>query len=396
MTFNRSFVCAAAGLAAVFVSTASAQDAPATAPPDLNKPAAEAMPDASPAPEFKLPDVVAEVNGEKITGAELKEALTQALTQAGRSLADLPEQARGMSYYMMTEEMVTQKAVNVEASKIEVTDAEVKAEMAKIAEQMGGEDAMKKQIEQAGETLESATAQIKESLQQQKWLEKQSDGEIKATEEEAKAFYDGNADQFQQPETVRASHILIAVPTGADEKVLAEKKAEAEKAQKRVTKGGEDFAAVAKEVSEDPGSKESGGDLNFFAKDRMVPEFAEAAFAMDKGAISDPVKSQFGYHVIKVTDKKEAGKIPFAEAREQIVEYLGGQKRRDIVQQAVKAARERAKVKIYLEKPEMPMSGLGGAPAPQPDGGGEEDAPTPAPAAADEPAPDKKETPTSM
>lgn len=358
MTFQRSLVCAAAGLAAAFVSSAVAQDAPPATP----APAAEASVSPTPkAPDLKLPDVLAEVNGEKITKPEVEKGLTQTLSQSGRSLGDLPAQAQEMSYYMMTEEMVTQKAVNAESSTIEVTDEEVKAEMAKIAEQMGGEDAMKQQIEQAGETMESATAQIKESIQQQKWLEKQTGGEIKATDEEAKAFYEGNTEQFQQPETVRASHILIAVPTGADEKVLAEKKKVAEDAKARVDKG-EDFAKVATELSEDPGSKETGGDLNFFAKDRMVPEFAEAAFAMKKGDVSEPVKSQFGFHVIKVTDKKEAGKATFDESKVQIVEYLTAQKRREVVQKAVKEARGRAKVTMHIEKPALPMPSMDGAP----------------------------------
>ena len=75
-------------------------------------------------------------------------------------------------------------------------------------------------------------------------------------------------------------------------------------------KKGEDFTALAKELSEEPGAKESGGDLGFFPKDRMVPEFAEVAFSEKVGEISDPVRTQFGWHVIKVTEKKPAGTLP--------------------------------------------------------------------------------------
>lgn len=343
-----------AGLAVVSGTSLLAQ-----APPAPSAPAAES---ASAVPEVKLPEVVAEVNGEKITSEELQEALGQALAQAGRSLEDLPPEARASSYGMIAEEMVTQKAVNAQASKIEVTDKDVDAEMAKIAQQMGGEEALKKQVEAAGETMESARKQIKQSIQQERWVEAQTSDEDKAGEKEAKTFYDSNAEQFERPEMVRASHILIGIPTGADEKAIEEKKKVAEGAKARVMKG-EDFAVVARELSEDPGSKENGGDLDFFAKDRMVPEFADAAFSLGKGEVSDPVKSQFGFHVIKVTDKKAAGTVPFDEAKPQIIEYLNNQKRREAVQKAVKSAREKAEVKIYLPKVEVPMPGAASAPA---------------------------------
>jgi hypothetical protein len=150
----------------------------------------------------------------------------------------------------------------------------------------------------------------------------------KVSEADARQWYDENKKEFEHPELVRASHILIRVPKGADEKTVAEKKTLAQAALVRVTQNGEDFATVAKEVSEEPDAKQSGGDLKFFPKDRMVPEFANAAFAMKKGDVSNaPVLTTFGWHVIKVTDRKQAGIMPFDEVKDQVTSYLEGIKR---------------------------------------------------------------------
>jgi peptidyl-prolyl cis-trans isomerase C len=106
---------------------------------------------------------------------------------------------------------------------------------------------------------------------------------------------------------------------------------------------------VAKEVSEEPGADQSGGDLDFFPKDRMVPEFAEAAFAMKPGDVSkEPVKTQFGWHVINVTDRKPAGTMPFDEVKEQVGFYLEGGKRREAVRGVIDTIRGEAKVENKL------------------------------------------------
>ena len=113
------------------------------------------------------------------------------------------------------------------------------------------------------------------------------------------SHYNDNIQQYQTPEQVRASHILLETAGKND----ADVKKRAEEILKQV-KSGADFAELAKKVSEDKGSKANGGDLDYFGRGRMVPEFEQAAFAMQPGQISDLVKSQFGYHIIKVVDKK--------------------------------------------------------------------------------------------
>jgi peptidyl-prolyl cis-trans isomerase D len=133
-------------------------------------------------------------------------------------------------------------------------------------------------------------------------------------------YYNDNIEQYQTPEQVRASHILLETAGKND----ADVKKRAEDILKQV-KGGADFAALAKKVSEDKGSAANGGDLDYFARGRMVPEFEEVAFKLEPGQISDLVKSQFGYHIIKVVDKKPGSTRSLDEMRTQIQQQLSTQ-----------------------------------------------------------------------
>jgi peptidyl-prolyl cis-trans isomerase D len=134
-------------------------------------------------------------------------------------------------------------------------------------------------------------------------------------------YYNDNIAQYQTPEQVRASHILLN--TGGKDEAAVRKQAEDLLAK---VKAGADFAALAKQYSEDEGSKANGGDLDYFGRGRMVPEFETAAFALNPGQVSDLVKSQFGFHIIKVTDKKAAVTRPFDEVRSQIEDLLKRQR----------------------------------------------------------------------
>jgi peptidyl-prolyl cis-trans isomerase D len=133
-------------------------------------------------------------------------------------------------------------------------------------------------------------------------------------------YYNDNIEQYQTPEQIRASHILLETAGKND----ADVKKRAEEILMQV-KGGADFAELAKKVSEDKGSKANGGDLDYFGRGRMVPEFEQAAFAMQPGQISDLVKSQFGYHIIKVVDKRAGSTRPLDEVRTQIQQQLAMQ-----------------------------------------------------------------------
>ncbi|MGX1744721.1 peptidylprolyl isomerase [Bosea sp. NPDC055353] len=167
------------------------------------------------------------------------------------------------------------------------------------------------------------------------------EGKKAVTPEAAKKLFDDTTKAMAPEEEAHARHILV------------EDEAQAKAAVERLKKG-EDFAKVAAELSKDPGSGKEGGDLGWFTKDRMVPEFAEAAFKLKKGEISEPVKSQFGWHVIKLEDKRSKPLPDFAAVKPQIDQYLERKAQQDLVL----AMREKAKVE-RLDKPAAPA-----APAP--------------------------------
>ena len=145
---------------------------------------------------------------------------------------------------------------------------------------------------------------------------------ITVTPQDVDSYYNSNVQQFQTPEQVRASHILLKTE-GKDEAAVRK---QAEDVLKQAKAPGADFAALAKKYSEDDGSKANGGDLDYFSKGRMVPEFEQAAFTLQPGQISDLVKSQFGFHIIKVVDKKPAATRTLDEVRPQIQQTLQAQR----------------------------------------------------------------------
>jgi peptidyl-prolyl cis-trans isomerase C len=179
------------------------------------------------------------------------------------------------------------------------------------------------------------------------FVEKTIIPKVTVAEADAKKFYDENPDKFTRSESIKASHILL----GVDQKATAdEKKAAREKAEKlrKDLTGGADFAELAKANSTCPSSKQ-GGDLGFFGKGQMVAPFEKAAYALKPGEISDVVETQFGYHIIKLTEKKPAEKVEFKEARSRIEDFLKNQKIGAAVNDYLVETRKNAKIEMLLK-----------------------------------------------
>ncbi|MCM3717502.1 peptidylprolyl isomerase [Fictibacillus phosphorivorans] len=209
--------------------------------------------------------------------------------------------------------------------KYKVTDKEIDKEIDKIKEELGGEEAFKQALEQNGLSDEK---QLKERVKSMLLNEKAATEGVKVSEDEMKKVF-----EEKYKTEVKASHILVD-----DEKTAKE-------VQKKLKEGG-DFAKLAEEYSKDPGSKSKGGDLGFFGKGAMVPEFEKVAFTLDKGETSDLVKSDYGVHIIKVTDKREN---KFEDKKEQVEQELKQQKAKPITE-ILEKLRKKADVKIKDKK----------------------------------------------
>ncbi|MFJ8247768.1 peptidylprolyl isomerase [Peribacillus asahii] len=234
-------------------------------------------------------ETVATVDGNKITKEELYDELVA-------------------SYGTDTlNTLITNKVVELEAKKqnVTVSDEDIQKELDVLTEQYGDEETLKSQLEASGSSMDDLKDDIVQYLQTRKLIEPS----IKITDEEIKKYFEENKDSLGQAEQVEASHILV------------EDKATAEEVLKKLKNGG-DFAELAKEYSTDEGSAANGGSLGYFGKGQMVAEFEDAAFKLEVGKISEPVKTEHGYHIIKVTDKKEAKEATLKDSKEQIKETL--------------------------------------------------------------------------
>jgi peptidyl-prolyl cis-trans isomerase C len=192
---------------------------------------------------------------------------------------------------------------------------------------------------------------MKDQLLAHAYLSKEIIEKVTVSDKEAEDYYGKNKKVFEKPERVRARHILILVKQGAgdDEKKAAKKKAEG--LLDRVRKG-EDFAKLAGEFSDDPGSKQKGGDLGFFQRNSMIPEFDKAAFALEPGGISGIVETSFGYHIIKVEEKKKAEIPPYETIKEEVRTLALQAAKQERVSRFIDKSFKDAGVKFYLKPAE--------------------------------------------
>jgi peptidyl-prolyl cis-trans isomerase C len=291
------------------------------------KPETPGSPGSSPAKEVaeKEGPLLAKVGGEIITVDEFESELTS-----------LPE--------------YTQKRMNTAEQKRKHLDK-------MIDEVLLLQEAEKRGLDQ-DEEIQAKVDRYRNRLITEKLYREIATERSKVGEEEILAYYQEHKDRFQQKERIRARQILILLPPNAGPEKEAAAKQKAQEALNRV-KAGEDFAVVAKEYSEGPAASR-GGDLGYFSRGRMVPEFEEIAFSLkDVGDESDVVRTKFGFHIIELTDRQPAQELPLEEVKDRIVRQLESAKRREIRQSLAEELRKQANVEIqeeYFEE-EVPSEG---------------------------------------
>jgi peptidyl-prolyl cis-trans isomerase C len=202
-------------------------------------------------------------------------------------------------------------------------------------------------IEEMNYTESELKNQIKRQMTIQQFVVDKFVKPASVSAEEIKSYYTQNEKAFHTPEQVRASHILIKVESGAEDKKKVEAKKQIQEIQTKI-KNGEDFAALAEKFSQCP-SKSNGGDLGYFERGKMVKPFEDAAFQLKVGEVSDVVSTDFGYHLIKVTDKKSEGTVSLEKATPNIENFLKQQKAQQEVTAFLQKQKETSKVERYLK-----------------------------------------------
>ena len=321
-------------------NTATGTQGQAPAPSTAQAPAAPPTPKPFPA---EVPEVLAKVNGEPVRKTEFERVLRNIELSNGPVPAERRDEVlRGVLDQLITYTLMTQEA---KARNVTVTDEEVDARIKQM--RGGGNDAeFKKALDARSMTLEQLRTDARIQLTIEKMMQAQVAGLAASTDAEAREFYDKNPDKFKQQETVRASHILIRVDPKGPEAARAEARTRIEGILKRA-RSGEDFAALAKEHSQD-GSAAQGGDLGYFERGAMVPAFSEAAFALKPGEISDVVTTDFGLHIIKVADRKAPSTVPYEQVSGRIIEFLSAQKKQEHARQFIEDARKRAQIEVLV------------------------------------------------
>ncbi len=238
----------------------------------------------------------------------------------------------------------------IKEANIVITDEELNQQIQKIASTQQtpiSVEQLKTIVENQGYTFDQWKNEVRKQLAQLQLFKSQSPENINITEEDAKKYYDENPKEFVTQEKLRASHILIkpktadanAQPT-PEEKATA--KTKAEDLLKQI-KNGADFAELAK-ANSDCSSSAMGGDLNFFGKGQMVAPFEKAAFAMEVGNVSDIVETRFGYHIIKLTDRRPASTTSFEQAKAGIIQKLIQRKRAGMINKYIDSIKAEANI----------------------------------------------------
>jgi peptidyl-prolyl cis-trans isomerase C len=273
-----------------------------------------------------FPDkVIAKGKDVEVTRNQLEDEIIRFKAQVAGRNQTVPPAQMDMMERQLLEQLIQVQLLRAKATEADKaagkTTADKRFEEAKT--KLGSEDALNRQLKLMGVTREEVQAKWTESATAESVLKREL--KVNITDADARKYYDENPARFEEPEMVRASHILL---TTTDPKTNAEL-TEDQKAAKRKqmedllkrARAGEDFAELAKKYSEDPGSKDKGGEYTF-PRGQMVPEFDAAAFSLGTNQVSDIITTRFGFHIIKLSEKIPAKKVEFDKAATNIKDGL--------------------------------------------------------------------------
>jgi len=316
------------------------------------------------------------INGIKITEGEIDKMVEPQLAAMAKQGQNPPpeymEQMKKLLRQRILEGIIAERLINEKAKQanIAIADEDVSKQLEEIASMqrplISLED-FKKKMESLGQSFDEVKHQVRVGMTFQKIMEAEFADKINITENDAKQYYDQNQTRYKTPEQVKASHILIkpdtSDPNTDPNQVKAMAKAKAEELLKQI-KAGADFAEVAKANSDCP-SATQGGDLGFFSRGKMVPPFEKAAFELEVNQVSDIVETNYGYHIIKATDHKDASVTTFEQAKDDIITQLTQRRQRELAAKYIESLKAEANI-VYPPGKEPQMRMPSSQPAPPP------------------------------
>lgn len=329
-------------IAAVVLAAACLPSFGAGAEQPNPKPAAK-----TPAAQPQAESAIAIVNGTKLYESDLKWQM-ETIQKSSPGSDQSPEATQGLRKTALQEligfELLYQDSLSLGTAEVDKANKEAEDMIASAEKQFGSKEKLAEQLAKDGLTLDRVRHVLKKNLLIQAEVEKRIIPKVTVTEADVQAYYEANKDRLKHDGLVGARHILIKFPPGATEE---QKKAALEKIQalRKEIAGGKDFGEVAKANSDCP-SRERGGDLGYFPKGAMVPEFEKAAFSLKEGELSGVVETSYGYHLILVYGKKPAGTVPLAEVRGQIEKDLKERKTFEAMNAQIQKLQKTAKVQI--------------------------------------------------
>lgn len=257
------------------------------------------------------------VNDQVIPSWAIERQAQSLYEQVARGMAGKPQEVIQLAAMDLAKERMIDQSLMAQESnrrKYKIDPEEVNKGMKRWMRENGGKKAIEKAKHPAIKDREDLKREILAQLRYNRLLEEESSCDL-PTEGEAREYYDNRPDLFTSEEMVSASHILKKASSDEEFKIAEE---QIQAIRERLV-GGEDFVKCVKEESDDGGND---GNLGTFGKGRMVPEFEKAAFSLEVDQLSEPVKTQFGWHLIKLHEKHEPKLTPFDDLKEKIIEYL--------------------------------------------------------------------------
>lgn len=301
-------------------------------------------------------DTAALVNGKPVSMADLRTAVRNVTMQNGMDASHLDA---FMSQFgpRVLDQLIEAELLYQAADKADTlaTEGDINDAFSELTGRYTSLEDFNAEMETRGFTESSLKTSIGRQISIQKFIQETIVPQAVVPEETVREAYDQNPQRFTTPEEVKASHILInsAESDPQEKKDEALKRAKAIAAQAK--ESGADFAELAREHSEGP-SAPSGGELGFFTRGRMVKPFEDAAFSMKVNQVSDPVLTQFGYHIIKVTDRKESSTVSYEDAKDRLQQDLTNRMINEMIGQKLSSLKEDSTIEILFEPapPETP------------------------------------------